>query len=425
MELEKDMQEIKVRRGERAKLDRVEGNLKVGNKATIGATNGKLVTISGEAFFEGNCEINCSFECDSLKVDHGGTLRVNGDLIVHKILDVIHSIDSTGIIKAGQIDVGGRTSTSKSIVCDGVTRVGGRLYAKEGLSSKSLEVGGQAEIEGPVSILEDLNVGGVAEVGGGTISGKIRVGGKFESSSPLSFGDMQVVGHIFLAASSKGTRLSTFGKLQAEASLEVEELELRGQALVVGNCKVARKLESSGKLKATTLEVSGEVESWGQTEIEEEMKALDLKIAGKFAARRIEVSNDIDLAGYAETKLGMVGNSIQVRSGSKYLGVIVGNKVDIGRSYDVVTNWSTKFAGQSAVFRLIGKETRVGDIYAKEVHLGKAARCGKVYADIVEFEEGCIAEEITYTKEIHGPIERVFLNRPFPRKVATLPTPPL
>jgi hypothetical protein len=418
-------EEFKVRRGEIAELDKVDGNLKIGNKATIGAANGKLVTISGEAFFEGNCEINCSFECDSLRVGHGGTLRVNGDLVVHKILDVIHSIDSKGNIKAGQIDVGGRASASKSIECDGTTRVGGRLYAKEGLRSTSLEVGGRVTIEGPVSVLEDFDVGGLAEIGGGTVSGKIRVGGKFESSSQLSFGDMQVVGQLFLAASSKGTRISAFGKLAAEGGLEVEELELRGQAEVVGNCKVGRKLESSGKLKATTLESDGEVESWGQTEIEEEFKSVDLKIAGKFAARKIEVSNDIDLAGYAETKLGMIGNSIQVRSGSKYLGVIVGNKVDIGRSYDVVTNWSAKFAGQSAVFRLIGKETKVGDVYAKQVHLGKAARCGKVYADVVEFEEGCIAEEITYTKEVRGPIERVFLSRPFPRKVATLPTPPL
>jgi cytoskeletal protein CcmA (bactofilin family) len=412
-----------IRRGSTASLDRVDGDLKIGNKARIQASNKKFVVVSGDAYFEGAAEISCSFECDSLIVKHGGTLKVRGDLIVHKLLDIAHSIGATGSIKAGEIDVGGMI-LSKSIQCDGLIRIGGWLKVKETLEAKSLDVGGQASVGGMVK-LQDLSVGGVAEVGGGIISGKISVGGRFASNSPLEFGDIQVYGRIDLQSKSKGKKISTYGRLSAEADLDCDELELKGRTDIQGNCK-SEKIESSGKFNVSgSLDASGEVETWGQTKIAGEFRCNDLRIGGSFNALRAIVGNEIELVGNAETKDGMKGNVITVRSGSKYKGVLIGNTVAIGKSNDVVSNWGTKFAGQSIVIRLVGKETSVGDVYAKEVHLGRAARCGKIFAEVVEFEEGLVADEVAYTKEIRGPIEKTFLNRPFPKKVAELPNPPL
>jgi cytoskeletal protein CcmA (bactofilin family) len=164
--------------------------------------------------------------------------------------------------------------------------------------------------------------------------------------------------------------------------------------------------------------------SWGQAEIEGAFSGRDLRIGGYFKAQKAVATGEIEIAGQAETKEGMKADTILVRSGSGYKGVLDARKVDIGRSYAALSNWGGKFGGQSARFRLIGKETKVGDVYSSEVHMGRASRCGKIYSDIVEFEEGCIIEEITYTKEIRGPVDKVFLNRPFPKKVERLPAPP-
>lgn len=417
------MPDYQIPRGSRAKLDIVDGDLKVGNRATIEAMDGRLVGINGNAYFDGDCHIECSFECKSLTVKHGGTLRVNGDLIVHDLLDVLHSVNASGLIDAGEIDVGGRVK-SKSIRCKDRIRIGGQLDVRESIEANQLGVGGQASAGGTVK-LQELQVGGVAEIGGGLVLGKIQVGGKFQSKGPLEFGEIQVYGKIELASDSKGKKISTYGKLTAEGDLECSELELLGRAEVKGDCKTER-VQSSGRLTVGgTLQVIREASIWGQTDIEGEVKGNDLRLAGRFKAKKISATDVIELAGYVAANEGLKARTVLIRGGSKCEATVVGDKVEVGRSYDVVSNLGSGFAGQTAMLRLIGKETRVGDIYASEATLGKASRCGKVYAETVIFEEGVIVEEITYTKEIHGPIERVHIERPFPKKVERLPDPPL
>lgn len=417
------MADYQIPRNGNAKLDVVDGELKVGNNGTIKAAKGKLVRVSGAAIFEGDCDVGCSFECDSLNVKHGGTLRVIGDLTVHKLLDVIHSVDAKGVIDAGEIDVGGRVHAG-SIRCKDRVRVGGRLDVKDGVEAKLLDVGGQASAKGTVK-LQDLQVGGVAEIGGGSILGKIQVGGKFESSGPLEFGEIQVYGKITLASNSRGRKILTYGKLTAKGDLECGELELMGRAEVNGNCKAGR-IESSSKLSVSgSLEATEEVRSLGHTDIQGDFRGADLRIGGRFRARRVISINEIELAGDADAAQGLKAKTVLVRGGSKCTGTLVAEKVEVGRSYDVMSNWGTKFAGQSAMFRLIGKETRVGDVYAQEVRLGKASRCGRIFARTVEFGEGVIAEEINYTDEARGPVEKVYINKKFPKKVERLPEPPL
>jgi predicted acyltransferase (DUF342 family) len=412
-----------IRRGSTAKLNRVDGELKVGNKARIEASNGDLVVVSQSAYFEGAGEIDCDFECDSLSVQHGGALKVNGDLVVHKLLDVVHSIDATGSIKAGEIDVGGKIK-AKSIECHGRIRVGRVLEVQETIEAESVDVGGKATAGGTVK-LQDLRVGEVAEVAGGAILGEIRVGGRFESSARLEFGDLQVFGMISLPDGCKGKKISTYGRLSAAGDIECGELEIKGCMDVQGNCK-SERIDSGGKFVVRgSLEVSRELDAWGSTEVSGDFSGADLRIGGNFKARRAIVSDEAELVGEAETKEGLKANVILVRSGSKCKGSLVGENVEIGKSDDVVSNWERKWAGQRVTFRLIRRETRVEDIYAKEVHLGRASRCGKVFAEVVEFEEGCIVEEISYTKEVRGPIEKAFITQPVPKKVAELPNPPL
>src|SRR5579859_7159884 len=115
------MPDVRVDRGSTAKLDRVDGKLEVASNARITAAKGGLVTVTGGAHFEGNAEIDCDFECDSLKVDRG-RLTVSGSLTVHKGLDVAHTVQAGGTIRAGDIDVGGKMF-ARSISCGGSVRV--------------------------------------------------------------------------------------------------------------------------------------------------------------------------------------------------------------------------------------------------------------------------------------------------------------
>lgn len=418
------MTDQEIQRGARVKLGRVEGGLRVRSGATIDSSEeGKAVIVSEGAYFEGTAEINCNFECDSLRVEHGGTLKVNGNLTVHGLLDVMHSINSSGTIRAEEIDVGGRIFAS-AIHCEGRARVGGTLDVENTLEAKSVEVGGRARSLGTVR-LQDLNVGGVADVGGGSISGQIRVGGRFSASSRLEFGDMQVLGRISLPPGCRARRVSTYGKLSAAGDLDCDELEVQGLMEVRGNCKT-QKIDVMGKLVVEgLLESSGDLDTAGTTEIGCEFRGANLRVAGRFKAQRAIASNELELGGHCETREGMKGNAVVVHSGSRCRGALVGSRVDIRRSYDVaVPNWSKGWAGQIAQMRLIGRETRVEDIYAKEVHLGRAVRCAKIFAEVVEFEEGCIAEKVEYTRELRGPVKSAYFQIP-PEKVAKLPNPPI
>ena len=61
------MSDLHIPRGQTATLDRVDGELRVGNNATIQASNGKNVVVTGSVYLEGKAYVNCDLECDSLE----------------------------------------------------------------------------------------------------------------------------------------------------------------------------------------------------------------------------------------------------------------------------------------------------------------------------------------------------------------------
>jgi cytoskeletal protein CcmA (bactofilin family) len=413
------MADYVVHRGTTVKLGRIEGDLKVGYGAKIEASEGDLVSVTGAAVFEGSAEIRCTFECDSLEARHRGALKVSGDLIVHKRLDVAHSVETKGTIRAAEIDVGGRVRT-RAISSDRV-RVGGVIEVSDSLESRTVEVGGKVLVPGSVKIL-DLEVGGIAEIGGGSISGNIRVGGKFEASAPLEFGNLQVLGHMSFASKSRGRKISTFGKLSAGGDLECEEIDVQGVTEIRGNCR-SKKIRVSGKLSVGENLDSDELVNLGVTELQGEFRGATLRIAGKFRARSIVVTAEFAVAGIAETQLGMKAAKINVDSGSRCQGPLVGDQVIIGKSSGILLDAEKSWMGQLATLRLVGKMTRVDDIYGKYVHLGRLSTCRKVFAEVVEVEEGAIAEEIQYTTELMGNLEKTHINQP--HRASRLPKPPL
>jgi cytoskeletal protein CcmA (bactofilin family) len=413
------MADYVVDRGTTANLGRIEGNLKVGHGAKIKASDGNLVYVTGVALFEGSAEIRCDFECDSLVGEHRGALKVDGDLTVRKGLDVAHSVECTGTIRAAEIDVGGKVR-ARSISSERV-RVGGIVEVLDSLEGKTVEVGGKVRVMGPVKI-EDLDVGGVAEVGGGLISGNIKVGGKFEARAPLEFGNLQVYGHTSLPSVSHGKKISTFGKLSVAGDLTCDEIDVEGVTDIHGNCS-SKKIKVVGKLDVSGNLDSEELVNLGATEIEGDFKGSKLRIAGKFRARSAIISGEVNVVGFVETLLSIRAKRIIVDSGSRCQGPLIGDEVILGKSYGILLDVEKSWAGQLATLRLVGKMTRVEDIYAKFVHLGRVSTARRVYAEVVEVEEGVVVDEIQYTVELRGPVAKTHVEKP-PLKVEHLPTPP-
>jgi hypothetical protein len=58
-----------------------------------------------------------------------------------------------------------------------------------------------------------------------------------------------------------------------------------------------------------------------------------------------------------------MGSTVIVETGSKCAGPIVANRIEIGKSGAVLADWRGSWAGQSLKLRVIGKGTRVDEIY--------------------------------------------------------------
>lgn len=325
-----------IKRGSVVRLDRVEGELTVGNNARIESSNGGIVSVSHGAHFEGSAQLNCDFECETLKVGHRGQqpLRIAGNLIVHKKLEIGKSIEVAGTIQAEGIDVVGKIRT-QLIKCD-----------------------------------------------------------KFNTLENTS-----VIGN-----------------------LDCCEMEISKATKVQGNC-VAKNVGVNGHLRVQgTLEAAQSVVIYGLVNVSQVVKSPSLKIGGKFKALRANIDGEIDLTGEAETNQGLMGSTVIVETGSKCAGPIVANHIEIGKSGAVLADRRGSWAGQSLKLRVIGKGTRVDEIYGKLVRLGASSQSNKVYSEIVEFEQGAVSNEVQYTSEIRGPFHTGHF-RQLPRKITRLPIP--
>jgi len=408
------MTDLRVPRGQTATLDRVEGSLSVGNGATIQASNGKTIVVTQGVYFEGNAEVNGNLECDLLEC-HRGRLEMNGNLTVQKRLDVGHSIQVQGAVKAEDIDVGGKIF-AETINCNRM-RVGGHADIENAFEASNVEVGGKFCAGGLVKIV-DLHAGGEAEVGGGSISGNIRVGGKFSSRSALEFGELLVYGKGFLPGGCKGHRVSTFGKLEVDGNLTCDHIEVGGVVELHGDCH-AERVEVGGKFEVDgSVYVSDKLEGYGQIEISRNFEGSQIRVSGKLEVNQMIIKEEADISGKIEAEHGLKAKLVTVRNGSRCEGVLIGERVEIGKSSDLTfggwgVDWAMKWA--------MGSMARVDDVYGGEVVLGPMCKAERIFADRVKLEQGSVAEQVTYTTELKIEFGAVC---ELPRKVDTLPKPP-
>jgi len=425
--IRKSMSDYQVPSGSTAKLDRVDGELRIGKKARLESPSGKIV-VTGRVYFEGDADVNCDLECDSLETSRRlppffGPVRVNGNLVVHKNLNVTSSIDAKGEIRAEEIDGGGRI-VAGSIICKNI-RITGIIEVKNKLEvEESIDIGGK--LIAPTTVkLRDLDVNGMADIGGGSISGHTKIKGKLDCKSRLEFGDIQVFGKASLSGNCSGSSASTFGALSVNGNFKCDEIRVDGKTDVRGNCE-SSKIEVNGKLDVSgSLSIADKMEIHGSTEVTNDIKGSNIQVAGKLKANSIIISDQALITGTVETKHGLKAKSIVIGSGSRCEGPLVGEQVEVGKSGMNVMAWGTKWVGQNINLKLTGRPTRVDDVYGTSVYLREFSTARKVFSQNVELEKASSVDQVVYSGEFKKPSgNSVYMNHP-PEKVNKLPPPPI
>jgi len=411
------MPETIVRAGTRAKLGTVDGDLGVGRNAIISAEFGRKVAVTGDAHFEGPVTINCDFECKTMRVEGrgfgpGGDVVINGNLTVQEGADIDASATVKGTVHAAVMDVGGHL-TSESLSTKRL-RVGGHLKAKGKLEAEEVDVGGHMTIVDEVAIT-NLRVGGHAEVGGGHISGETRVRGHLSTTRKLSFGRLQVFGNMVLPAGSSGDSLSAMGKVEFVGDSSCKELEVTGTTKARGDL-TTEKVEVKGTLEVSGTFHSSRLQVWGTAVVGGPLECEDLAVGGKIEAESVTASDRVNIVGQARTK-GLRSKTVVVGKGSKVVGPIIADSVEVGSEADLGSMWGLPWWRGT-----FGSMTTVEDVYGKEVRIGTQSKARRVFGETITMEEGSMADEVFYTKEVNLP--RKFFVAKQPVKTAKLPEPP-
>ena len=92
-------------------------------------------------------------------------------------------------------------------------------------------------------------------------------------------------------------------------------VEVRGKLSVVGSLSASKRLDISGVAKV------------GRT-----FSGEDLNIRGSFSAEKAVATADVEIYGHIETRKGLKARSILVWRGSRCVGPIVGEMVQVGGS---------------------------------------------------------------------------------------------
>jgi cytoskeletal protein CcmA (bactofilin family) len=410
--------DLTVARGETTKLGLVEGVLKIGRNATVQAESGRKVVVTGGVVFDGGATVDCSLECVAVEVraraHTGGTIKVHGDLTVHQAADIADSLEVAGTARADTLDVGGHL-TAESIISKRV-RIGGHLKVSGLLESESVDVAGHLAALGRVKMV-DLHVGGHAEVGGGAISGTIMVRSDFLANSALEYGELQTYGHVNLPAGSKGDRMSALGRVEFGGDTSCRRLDVKGVAQIAGNCS-SEDVEVGGKMNVSgSLIVHRELKVFGVTEVGGKVKCESMIVGGRLKADVFFVEGEADIDGDVESIHGLKAKTIFVRRGSRVVGPLVGDRIEIGKTAGA---WRFPLGGRLAAS---GRNTSVQDVHGGTIVMGHASRAKVVFAEALEMDDGSHAEQVAYTKTLKLRMNNL-LSRPAV-KVTELPAPPI
>ncbi len=388
------MSDTRVGARQTVRLGLVEGDLLVEDHARIQPLEGNLVVVKGEASFEGSVEIDCDFECSSLR-SRDGMVRIDGGLTVHDDIDVDVALYVRKTASANSIDVGGKLSVG-SLRAKSVD-VGGSLDAQGELSAEVVDVGGSVEAAGAL-VAKSLDVGGRVAVGGGEVSELADVGGTFASSKPLKFAKIDVGGTVELEG-GEGKIIDVGGRLVSKGDLTCDEIEAGGVIDVEGNLS-GGSVEVGGRVRVSgDVALARELEVGGEAEISGVLSATDVEVGGRLRTAKGLVKGQAKIGGAVDAPHGLKAADIELGRHSRCTGTLVGGRVRLGRG------------------------SEVQDVYCSELDAGAGARMGKVFAERAILGDGCELEALLFTHELKQGAE-VRCTTP-PQKASALPPFPL
>lgn len=404
---------LRVERDATAELDVVEGNLVIGEGATIKAKSGDKVVVKGRVVFEGDSDFLSSLEARDLRGEEC-RVRISGDLIV---LESVYLEDGElsveGQLVAREVDVDKRVRVKRNLRCERLS-VGGSLEVGGGIDSAELSVGGSVsasgnargnllKVGGSVGVkgvveFERLDVGGRAKVGGGKI-GRVNVGGTFESTGKLTFDRLDVGGVVRLASGEGAGRASVGGVLHVEGDFQFDEVSVGGTFDVLGSAR-GKSADVGGTVKVNeyatfekTLNVGGSVG------VVRELRAGAISVGGALEAEAC-FAEKVRVGGRVETRRGTKAKLFEIGRRGKVIGTLVAERV---KAYE---------------------DAELEDIYAELLVMGRGSSARNVYVRRAVLESGCkISGEFMYTEELELG-ERLRLKSE-PIKVEKLPEPPL
>ena len=384
------MTDVRLDRGARAKLGRVEGDLIASRDVEIDSEAGGRVVVTGRAMFDGNATIRADFECQSLKAEEGVVVAERSLTVADDLSSDDAQVEVRGPLRAGRIDVdrslllgadaeareieiGGSLEARGNLTAHEVS-VGGRFVTRGKLTSERVEVGGFAEL-GEVD-LKRLAAGGRARIASGRISDRIEIGGSFECTGPLEFGDIEVGGTIEIA-SGRGRRMEVGGSLSTVGDLTFERLELGGVGRIGGNL-AGDQIEVGGVLAIKgSVTLRGSLEVGGTIEVGETLAAESVEVGGSISARVAHVAEHAEIGGSLRTREGFKARVLELSKRAEAMGPLVADRVVLERKCraDMVCGRWVQ----------IGADCEVQAVCGESVEVGNHSRVGRIeYLGIVE-----------------------------------------
>src|SRR5208283_787281 len=196
-------------------------------------------------------------------------------------------------------------------------------------------------------------------------------------------------------------------------------IEVKGVANAKGNLST-EEIDVLGKLRVSgSITASKELKVIGVADVAKRVECQKLTVEGRLSADRAIVTEEADVSGELRTVLGMKSSTITVRRGARVTGPLVGGQVEVGEKPGF-GQWPSVW---SEMRQGVGQMTHVEDVYGRSVRIGAYSQAKRVFAEEVQMENGSVADQVTYTRNLKLTPNH-YIHQP-PQKTAKLPDPPL
>ncbi|NHJ40628.1 MAG: hypothetical protein FK731_11395 [Asgard group archaeon] len=381
---------IKIKNRSRMKLSEVNGDLKIGKKATIIAENG-TITINGKIKNKGGFKCRGNLVVRDIESEKG-TVKIFGDLTVKRSVDSERRLIVEGFLKAENASAGMTVKIAKGAEADKIS-AGMKVVLKGDIQVDQISAGSKVELNGTskvgkISAGRRINLFGYHEVektssGAKSVIDNAKI---VKASAGLAFianGDVEI-----------GKVSAGFGiKLKGNASIEHGSAGFSIKALksltfnhLSAGFKILCRKNAIGEKASAGFRVKG----LENLEIKDSISAgFSCSAKKKLLARKISAGRKIK-AKYIEA------DRITVHKRGKLIGLVKANYVQLE------------------------ERARASNLHVQELEMFARSKARNVYAETIIIEDKAVLSgNVEYTNEIDAESKARIRTKPI--KVEKLP----